>query len=60
MLQGVNNDLCALQLGGSLAYVYTEAYSMYAHDQVFTKYSIAVYNTECKGCGLLELKKSII
>ncbi len=34
VLQGVNNDLCALQLGGSLAHVYTKAYSMFAHDQV--------------------------
>lgn len=33
VLQGVNNDPWALQLGGSLACVYTEAYGMYAHDQ---------------------------
>lgn len=33
-LQGVNNDPCALQLGGSPAYVYTGAYSVCAHDRV--------------------------
>lgn len=33
VLQGVNNHPCAPQLGGS-PHVYTEAYSVYAHDRV--------------------------
>lgn len=33
VLQGINNHLCALQLGGSLTYVSFSSYSRYAHDQ---------------------------